>query len=296
MQARADTGLGPKERVEGAPALRPRISWGAILAGALLAVAVGGMLNILGMALGATTVDTVDRGTPSASSFGIGAGIWILLSNIIGLAVGGYVAARLSGTADRMDAGLHGLGVWSAAYLLSAVLLGNVVAGATSTALRTVSDAVGGLARGAGSAASGVAQQADPQALGERARTALTAPTDAGRMTSEQRTAEIGSIVAGRITSGTLSDSDRRRLSALVAAEAGIPEQEAMQRIQGLETEAQRLAREAEERARRTADAAASAAATAAFWVFGSLLLGALAALSGARAGARKVLASQHLG
>ena len=51
--------------------------------------------------------------TPGASSFGIGAGIWLLVANLIGLAVGGYVAARLSGTADSTDSVLHGLSVWA---------------------------------------------------------------------------------------------------------------------------------------------------------------------------------------
>ena len=98
---------------EGAPALPPRTSWGAIIAGAVVALTVGLMLNTLGVAVGATAVDAVSRDTPSASTFGIGAGLWLVVSNLIGLAVGGYVAARFSGTADDTDAMLHGLGVWA---------------------------------------------------------------------------------------------------------------------------------------------------------------------------------------
>src|ERR671916_311085 len=82
---------------EGAAALPPRVSWGAIIAGAVIAVVIGFMLNILGVAVGATAVDAVNRDTPSASTFGIGAGIWLLAATLIGLAVGGYAAARLSG-------------------------------------------------------------------------------------------------------------------------------------------------------------------------------------------------------
>ena len=93
---------------EGAPALPPRVSWGAIIAGAVVALAIGLMLNTLGVAVGATAVDAVGRDTPSATTFGIGAGLWLLVSNLIGLAVGGYVAGRLSGTADNTDAILHG--------------------------------------------------------------------------------------------------------------------------------------------------------------------------------------------
>ena len=275
---------------EGAPALPPRVSWGAIFAGALLAVTVGAMLNILGLAIGATAVDTVARDTPSAASFGIGAGIWLLVSNLIGLAVGGYAAARLSGTADETDATLHGLGVWASAFLLSAVLLGNVVAGTASTAFGAVSSIVGGAARGAGSAVAAVADQANPQALIDRARLALSGPSDPARMNTEQRAAEISGLIGRRIANGSLTDAERQRLSALIAAEAGIPEQEAAQRIQAYEAEAQRAARAVEERARRAADAAASGTAKAAFWVFAALLLGGIAAIMGARSGTRNLL------
>ena len=91
------------------------------------------MLNTLGVAVGASAVDAASGDTPDASTFGIGAGIWLVVSNLIGLAAGGYVAARLSGTADGTDAMLHGLGVWAVAFLVSAVLLGNVLGGAAST-------------------------------------------------------------------------------------------------------------------------------------------------------------------
>lgn len=276
--------------VEGAPALPSRVSWGAIIAGALVALAIGVMLNVLGAAIGATAVDAVNRDTPSASSFGIGAGIWLLVSNLIGLAAGGYTAARLSGTSDGMDATLHGVGVWALAFLVSAVLLGNVVAGTASTAFGAASSVLGGTARGAGSAVSAVADQVNPQALIDRARMSLSGSSEPARMTTGQRTAEISGLIGQRVANGSLTDAERQRLNALVAAEAGIPQQEAAQRVQSYEAEATRLARETEARARRTADAAASGTATAAFWVFAALLLGAVAAILGARSGARGLL------
>ena len=120
----------------------------------------------------------------------------------------------------------------------------------------------------------------------DRARAALSGPSEPARMTTEQRGAEIGSI-SRRVSKGGLSDAERQRLGALVAAETGIPQEEAAGRVRAYEAEAQRLAREAEERARRAADAAAAGAATAAFAVFGALLLGAVVAIVAARAGAR---------
>jgi uncharacterized protein YjbJ (UPF0337 family) len=272
---------------EGAPALPPRVSWGAILAGAVVAVMIGFMLNILGVAVGATAVDAVSRDTPSASTFGIGAAVWLLAATLIGLAVGGYAAARLSGTSDKTDGALHGVGVWAIGFLLSTVLLGQAVSGAASSAFNAASSAIGGAAQGAGSAASAAAGQVNPQALADRARAALSGPSDPASMTTEQRGAEISRILANRVATGSLPDADRQRLGALVAAETGVSQQEATQRVQAYEAEAQRLAGEAEQRARQAANAAATGASTAAFAAFATLLLGAVAAVLGARAGTR---------
>ena len=275
--------------VEGAPSLRSRVSWGAIIAGALIAVTVGAMLNILGLALGATAVDATARTTPDASSFGISASIWLLVANLIGLLVGGYVAARLSGTADKSDATLHGLATWATAFLVSAVLLGNIVSGVSSAASSTVGSLMGGAGRAASSVASTAAPAVDPEALIERARVALSGPTNVSQMNTEQRAAEISSLVARRVANGNLSAPDRTRLNQLVAAEAGISEQEAGQRVTAYEAEAQRVATEAEARARTAADAAATGTAAASFGVFAALLLGAIAGVIGARIGTRDV-------
>jgi hypothetical protein len=275
---------------EGAPALPPRVSWGAILAGSVIAVMIGLMLNILGAAVGVTAVDAVEGTTPDASTFGIGAAVWLLVANLIGLGVGAYAAARLSGTADRTDAALHGVGVWAIGFLLSAVIVGNLVAGAASSIFTTASSLLGGVAQTAGSAVSGIANQANPQALLDRARAGLSGPSDPARMSREQRGAEITSILGNAVANGALSDGERQRLAALVSAETGIPQQEAAQRVQAYEAQAQQTAREAADRAKRAADAAATGAATAAYAVFGALLLGAIVAILGARAGARNLV------
>ncbi len=281
---------------EGAPALPPRISWGAVIAGAIVAVIVGLMLNVLGIAVGASAVDATSGDTPSGTTFGIVSGIWLLVANLIGLAVGGYIAARFSGTADDTDGVLHGLSVWGVGYLISAVLLGNIIAGTASTAYQGASSILGGVASGAGqaaSAAAGPAQQAvqgiNPQQLIERARTALQTGGDPARMTSEQRNAEIGTLVTRRVTGGNLPQQDRERLNQLVAAEYNISPDEAQRRIAQVEQQAVNTAQETERRAREAANAAATASATAAYYAFGAMLLGAIAAVLGARVGTRNV-------
>ena len=287
---------------EGAPTLPSRVSWGAVFAGAIVALTIGLMLNALGAGIGATTVDATARGTPSASSFGIGAAIWVLVSNLIGLAIGGYVAARLSGTSDNTDGTLHGLAVWGTTFLISAVLLGNLVSGIASTAASGASSLVSSVASGAGSAVSAVGQQAAnrtdtstlqnaAQGLVDRVQSALSGGGGApATMTSDQRKAEMGTLVTRRVTDGELSAGDRGRLNQLVAAEYNINPQDAQARVTQAEQQATQAARQAEEKARSAADTAASGAAKAAFAVFGIMLLGAIASVLGARRGTRDLL------
>ncbi|GGG42540.1 hypothetical protein GCM10010964_32530 [Caldovatus sediminis] len=283
---------------EGAPSLPSRISWGAVFAGAVVAVAVGAMLNILGLAVGVSAIDAMVPGeTPAAATFGIATGVWLLLANLIGLAVGGYVAARLSGTADDTDGVLHGLSVWAVAYLISAVLLGNVVAGTAGTAFQGVTTVLGGAARGAGVAVGETARALadetalDPRRVVERAHAALRgAGGDPAQMTSEQRNAEIAQILMrSATTAGPLPQADRDRLARLVAAEYNLSLEEAQARLQEAERQVAQTAGEAERLAREAADVAATGTAIAAYWIFAAMLLGAAAAVIGARIGTRNV-------
>lgn len=285
--------------IDGAPALR-RVSWGAVLAGVVVALAVGLTLNLLGLGIGATTIDATARDTPDAASLGIGAAAWILVANLIALGIGGYVAARLSGAADNTDGSLHGLAVWGACALVSVALLGNVAVGLASSAARGASDLVGGVASGVGSLASAAGRetaertdtgtlQATAQSALRRVQDALSGGGDPTRMTSDQRKAEIASLLTRRVTATDFGQPERDRLTRLVAAEFELNPQEAEARIRQVEQQAQQALNEAEQRARQAADASAKGASVAAFTGFLALLLGAGAAVIGARRGTRTI-------
>ncbi len=77
-------------------------------------------------------------------------------------------------------------------------------------------------------------------------------------------------------------------MNALVAAEAGVPAEEVNRRVQAVEADAQRAAAETARQAREAADATARAASIGAFGTFAALLLGAIAAVLGARRGTRE--------
>jgi hypothetical protein len=299
MQSRVATadhdGVAAVGRPEGAPTLPPRMSWGAALAGGLAAVSIGAMLNVLGLAVGATTLDPATPGeSPSAETFALVAGGWLLLANLLALAGGGWVAARLSGTADDTDGMLHGFAVWAVAFLVSFVLLGNVVAGTASTAFRGAASVVGGAAQGVGQAAQAMAPQLsgtlDPERLVERLQQDLQAAGDPAAMTTEQRGAEIARILGERVRQDEFAPGQRERIVQLVAAEYEIPADQAQARIAEIETRARNLATEAERQAREAAEAAANATATGAYWVFAAMLLGAAAAVIGGRLGTRRIV------
>lgn len=87
-----------------------RLSWGAIIGGAFVSLAFWILLLALGMALGLSSLNFVEG--VNAKSAGIGGGLWILISGLIALFIGGVVAARTAGPVDRPAALFHGAVLW----------------------------------------------------------------------------------------------------------------------------------------------------------------------------------------
>lgn len=130
-----------------------RVSWGAIFPGTVVAVAVQVLLSILGIAIGASVIDPVTEANP-LDGIAIGTGIYLVVSSILALFAGGYVAGALAVVQDRQDRTLHGVATWAVATLLMVVLVASGVS-------RVVSGAMGLIGQGAalaGEAASAVAQ------------------------------------------------------------------------------------------------------------------------------------------
>ena len=136
-----------------------RISWGAVLAGAVLALVIQLALSLLGLGIGLGTVDPLEEQNPMAG-IGIGAAIWWVVSTLVSLYIGSSVAARLAGMPRRTDGLLHGLLTWSVVTLLTFYLLstavGRIIGGVTGVAGRALSAAGGGIAAVAPQAADAV--------------------------------------------------------------------------------------------------------------------------------------------
>jgi hypothetical protein len=138
-----------------------RISWGAILAGAVLALVLQLALSLLGLGIGLGTIDPLTEQNPVAG-IGIGAAIWWVVSMLVSLYLGATVASRLAGMPRPTDGMLHGLLTWSVVTLLTFYLLttavGRIIGGVTGVAGRALSgvgSAVSAVAPGAGEAIKG---------------------------------------------------------------------------------------------------------------------------------------------
>ncbi|RYY19231.1 MAG: hypothetical protein EOO36_06260, partial [Cytophagaceae bacterium] len=130
------------------PAVK-RISWGAILAGTVLAIVLQLALSLLGLGIGLGTIDPLTEQNPMAG-IGIGAAIWWIVTMLGSLYLGATVASRLAGIPRPTDGLLHGLLTWSVVTLLTFYLLttavGRIIGGVTGVAGRALSGVGSGIA------------------------------------------------------------------------------------------------------------------------------------------------------
>lgn len=124
-----------------------RVAWGAIFAGVVVALALFAMLSLVGLALGFSLVDPTEA-EPMNGSLTTTA-IWQVVSQLVALGVGGYVAASLAGLLPRTAALLHGATVWGLATLAALWLATSAAGTLVSGAASAVSGAASGVSRAA---------------------------------------------------------------------------------------------------------------------------------------------------
>lgn len=120
--------------------LHTLISWPAVIAGAVVAIAVGAMLNLLGVALGAASINPYDLSTGEAKAFSAGAGAWIAIANALALFAGGFVASRVAKYTDHHKGYLHGLAVWAVAFIIALFLAGSTAVGGVNSMIDGLSN------------------------------------------------------------------------------------------------------------------------------------------------------------
>lgn len=304
------------------------VSWAAVAAGAAAAASLSLILLILGVGLGLSSVSPWAGEGIGAGTFGVSTIAWLLVTQVLASAAGGYLAGRLRSQWSDVQADevffrdtAHGFLAWAVASLATAAMLGSaigsivgsgvqggaaVAGGAATTAVAAAGASVATGAGGSHGAAAGALPQAmsyfsdmlfrkdggaTPAANGNTATAPTTAENAAAapqQRSAEQDAAEIGRILMNAGRAEALPPADLRHIGQMVAQRTGLSQQEAEARVNTLYAQAQEKLRSAELATRDAADTARKASAHAALWLFLSLLVGAFVASLSATFGGRQ--------
>src|SRR3954464_14410327 len=71
------------------------VEWAAIVGGALGAIGLSIIMFSLGSGLGLSSVSPWSFSNPSSTTFAVGAAIWLILTQWLASALGGYLTGRL---------------------------------------------------------------------------------------------------------------------------------------------------------------------------------------------------------
>jgi hypothetical protein len=247
----------------------PGVSWASIAAGAIVAAAVSLALLALGAGLGLSSISPWSNSGVSATTFKVGAGIYLVLVAVMSSAIGGYLAARLRSRWNGIHTNeaffrdtAHGLIAWAFATVISATALG-----AATTFV------VGGAASGIAPAAAQGASSVDPSQVfvdrlfrNEAAAPAASAGANAGG--NQALRAEVLRLWTSDFRENNdLTSNNRTYVARVVSSQTGLSQADAEKRVAEVVTDA-----------KAAADRARSAAAKLAFWMTAALLFGAFAA------------------
>jgi hypothetical protein len=146
MQRRSEYLMEKKmERIKDTE-LHGRVSWGSVIAGVVTVIAISLLLTTLGTSLGLSLLSPQSDDVVNGADKAVLA--WSVVSVVLSLACGGFVAGRLAGA----DGTIHGFLSWATSLLVASVL-GFAAAGGI---LHMAGNAVGATASAAGSALSGL--------------------------------------------------------------------------------------------------------------------------------------------
>ena len=274
-----------------------RISWAAIFAGVIVVVAVQLLLSLLGAGIGLGTVDTNAGSTPTASSLGIGAGIWWVISSCLALFAGGYVTAWLAGIETSFDGMLHGLVTWGLATLLTLWFLTSAIGGVIGGGFSALSGIISAAGSGVSQVAKPIAQAAgvSPDMIQEQAQAFLQSTnTDPATMSPQDAQKEIGTNLVTYARGGADAPAAKERIINIIAAQRKISHDEATKQFNDAQAKLTQTRDQAVQTAKNAADASAAAASKTAFAGFGVLLLGLIAAVIGGSLAVQRRLLVTH--
>ncbi len=274
------TAITPAEDVR--TVLINNISWGAVFAGVAVSLVTQLLLNMLGIGIGAATIDPATGDNPSMTGFSIGAAIWWTVAGIIAAFLGGHAAGRLSGRPKESTAGWHGLTTWAVTTIIVILLLTSTIGAILGGALGALKSTVGGVGRAAVETAAPAVTNTDIFGDIERQIRERTGGTDPQAL----RDAAVSAMRAVVLGDPAQADAARERAAEVLARAQNISIDEARAQVTQYEQQYRQGLEQAKQKAVQAADAAADATSKGALFGFVALLLGAIAAWFGGRMGA----------
>lgn len=106
----ADAASKPNLSATDVLSVRSRVSWSAIAAGAMIALAVYFLLTLLGVAIG------LEVAVRREVSLGAGAAIYSIVALLLAMFLGGWAASRLAVGESKLEAVLYGVILWGVLF------------------------------------------------------------------------------------------------------------------------------------------------------------------------------------
>jgi hypothetical protein len=267
-----------------APIKTSGVDWKSVIAGAIAAAALSGLLTAFGAAIGLSLTSAHRNSGLSVTTLAVAAAIWMVMVHVWSFTAGGYLAGRLSDVPDldpqetQFRAGATGFMVWALGTAVGLLFL-TLAAGSIA---RTTAEVAGQAASGVAQAASNLSAE-NVSYIADALFRAQSAPAGTSSPGPQNRpdpaiVAEAGRIFAVGLAEGSLNRDDRAYLAQIVSRQTGLSEADAQRRVDETYTRAQGMKDAAERRVREAADKARKQAVVAGFLAAAASLLGLVAA------------------
>lgn len=251
------------------------VSWGAVIAGAFVAAALSLIMLALGAGLGLSAISPWSHNGVSASTVGTVAIIWLIVTQLVASAMGGYLTGRLrTRWLTIHDDEVHfrdtanGFLAWAVAVVITVSFLT-----AAATSMVGGGAIAGDAVISKGDAMQGTESNGSSYFVDRLFRSDRSGASD----NDSSLRAEAGRIVANSLRGQDMPTSDTKYLAQLIAAKTGLTPIDAEKRV--TETIAD---------ARQTEDSVRKATARFLLWMFLALLLGAFCASYAATIGGKQ--------
>lgn len=264
-----------------------RVSWAAVFGGTLVMLMTLMLLSLLGIGIGIGSINPTEEARP-LEGLGTGALIWWVISNIIAVFTGAFVAAKLTNLSYRHSGLLHGLLTWSLFTLISFMLMTSAIGGIVSGVGGTVSKGLSVVGGGVSEIAS-LADQVDGDRINRLVQEALTQDQESGTNVQEFNIDVMAVAREVFIENGKISaDVQREEVEQAIARNSSLSQQDASRATDVVIREFEQVKpklNELKQKATEAGEEVAETVSKASIWAFVALLLGAITASIGGSVG-----------